>query len=59
MVVIQVDTRMIFHANIDHPIKIEIDPEAEKRIEWVNFSGHHVRLLKLVRLEIEKRRFIK
>jgi hypothetical protein len=42
-----------------HPIKIEIDPEAEKRIEWVNFSGHHVRLLKLVRLEIEKRRFIK
>ena len=41
-----------------HPVKMEIDPEAEKRIEWVNFSGHYERLVELIQKKIEERRLL-
>jgi hypothetical protein len=42
-----------------HPTNIEIDEEADKRIEWVNFSGQNLRVLKMIKLAIDKKRFFK
>ncbi|MFM7023005.1 MAG: nucleotide-diphospho-sugar transferase [Flavobacteriales bacterium] len=41
---------------LKHPSAVVVDPEDEKRIEWVTFSGMHERLLENARLKIAELR---